>query len=99
MGISEGLKKLRQLEADSTVGEGPKQKLFYRGMKNLQVPESFMMDGGTELAPMSTSTSLQKIAEYSQSEHPLVLRIICDNFMEHGSDISWLSLYPGEKEH
>ncbi|CAK0810167.1 unnamed protein product [Prorocentrum cordatum] len=96
--IAEGLKKLRQLEADQATKDGPTQKVYYRGMKNLRAPSSFMAVGGTELAPMSTSTSQNKVGEYSQSDKPLVVRVVCDNFMEQGSDISWLSLYPGEQE-
>ena len=50
------------------------------------------------MGSMSTSTSLIKVGEYCQSEEPLILKVVYDSFMERGSDIAWLSFYPGEEE-
>ena len=71
---------------------------YWRGMKDLQTTRDFWEHGGTELAPMSTSVSKKKIGEYANSDHPLILRFVPSSFMDRGSDISWLSLYPSEKE-
>jgi hypothetical protein len=71
---------------------------LWRGMKDLQVTDEFMSKGGTELACMSTSTSLDVVAEYSKSKQPLLFRLQTDDFLNRGADISWLSLYPSEKE-
>merc|ERR1712190_158925 len=67
-------------------------------MKNLDITRDFLINGGTELGPMSTSTSTTKIGEYCKSKEPLVMRVVCESFMNRGSDMSWLSLYPGEEE-
>lgn len=92
--IQEALKKLRQLHLSD---DAPAEE-YWRGMKNLEATGDFIINGGTELGPMSTSVSKIKIGEYAKSEHPLILRVVPTTFMERGSDISWLSLYPGEKE-
>jgi hypothetical protein len=92
--IQEALKKLRQLH----LGDHSPAEEYWRGMKNLEATDDFLSNGGTELGPMSTSVSKVKIGEYAKSEYPLILRVVPTSFMERGSDISWLSLYPGEKE-
>merc|ERR1712039_1074378 len=60
--------------------------------------DGFMLKGGTELGCMSTSTSKDIIGKYSQSSCPLIFRVVSDGFMSRGADISWLSLFPSEKE-
>ena len=47
---------------------------------------------------MSTSTSKSIVANYANSEQPLIFRINSDGFMTRGADISWLSMYPEEAE-
>jgi hypothetical protein len=47
---------------------------------------------------MSTSTSKEIVAGYAKSEQPLIFRVVSDTFMSCGADISWLSIYPEEKE-
>jgi hypothetical protein len=63
----------------------------------LELSEGFKTEGGTELGCMSASTSMEVVAGYAKSEKPLVFRIISDDFMSCGADVSWLS-YPSEKE-
>ncbi|CAK0810143.1 unnamed protein product [Prorocentrum cordatum] len=92
--LHDALKKLRQLHLND---DSPYEE-YWRGMNNLDVSGDFLRNGGTELGPMSTSVSKIKLGEYANSEHPLILRIVPATFMERGSDISWLSLYPGERE-
>jgi len=95
--INKGLKKLRAIEAD---GERSTKELhLYRGMKGLKVPSSFLAKGGTELAPMSTTTSLKVAMTYSASaEGALLMRILSKNFQARGSNIAFLSAFPGEAE-
>jgi hypothetical protein len=38
------------------------------------------------------------VAGYAKSEKPLVFRIISDDFMSCGADVSWVSVYPSENE-
>ena len=73
--LADAMKKQRALHAnDTTLQE------CGGGMKNLAVTEEEGQLGGTELAPMSTSTSMVKIAEYCKSEHPLILRVVSNSF-------------------
>merc|ERR1711920_125499 len=67
-------------------------------MKDMDVESDFMLKGGTEIACMSTSSDLRVVASYAKSECPMIFRICADTFMNQGSDISWLSMYPSESE-
>ena len=50
------------------------------------------------MACMST-TSDQKVAEeFALSKSPLLFKFVSRSFMSHGACISFLSVYPGEKE-
>ena len=40
---------------------------FWRGMRNRKVPDEFLERGGTELAPMSTTSNLVVAMQYSVS--------------------------------
>lgn len=91
--IYDGLKKLRRLHADCTT-----EVQFWRGLKDLRIPEEFELRGGTELQCMSTTADIEVAGQYGKSDRPLILCIHCTSFMNRGSDISWLSLYPHEKE-
>ena len=62
------------------------------------MPDEFLELGGTELAPMSTTTSLDVAMEYCASKNALILRLNTASFMERGADISFLSAFPTEKE-
>ena len=53
--IREGLKKLRGAER---LERANLQVDLYRGMKNVSMPDEFLSRGGTELAPMSTTSNL-----------------------------------------
>jgi hypothetical protein len=41
---------------------------------------------------------MEVMALYAQSDNPLVFRIKVDSPMDMGADISWLSVYPDERE-
>jgi hypothetical protein len=47
---------------------------------------------------MSTSTSKDVVADYANSEQPLVFCVTTEHFMTCGADVSWLSVYPTEAE-
>ena len=63
--------------------------VLYRGMKDMKVENNFLQQGkgGTELAPMSTTSSLKVAMEYSASENSLLLRLKTKNFMVRGNEI------------
>ena len=68
---TKALGKLRVIES-----EGPRANEMvplYRGMRGTQVPPSFYLNGrgGTELAPMSSTSSLKVAMEYAASEQAL----------------------------
>ena len=56
-----------------------------------------MTQGGTELAPMSTTSDLSVAMRYSASSTSVLLRLITESFMQRGPDIC-LSAFPGEAE-
>jgi hypothetical protein len=90
------LKRLRAVNADGA--DAATKNEFWRGMKDLQVSSDFMTQGGTEPGCMSTSTEKDVVAQYSLSANPLVFRVTSYGFMDFGASISWLSVYPKEKE-
>ena len=88
----DGIKKLRTLNVVKEC------KTLWRGMRNLKVAQQFMEQGGTEMAFMSTTTSLEVAVRYSLSSHSLLLKIVPRNFMATGAGVQWLSAFPGEEE-
>lgn len=62
------------------------------------MPAEFLAQGGTELAPMSTTSDLKIAMTYSASPNAVLLRLRTKNFMTRGADISFLSAFPGESE-
>ena len=50
------------------------------------------------MACMSTTSSRKVAQDFALSKSPLLIKFVSKSFMSHGADISWLSVYPGEKE-
>ena len=101
--LRDALTKLRSVEAEVSRESASSQLLLYRGMKDVAAPDSFMADGGTELAPMSTTSDLSVALRYSASrtmtsDHVL-LRLITDSFYDRGPNVSFLSAFPNEAEY
>lgn len=71
---------------------------LWRGMRNLQTADDFLMQGGSESACMSTTSELEVAIGYALSAHSLIFKIRTPSFMQRGADISWLSAFPAEKE-
>ena len=61
------------------------QSDLWRGMRNAEMPDEFLELGGTELAPMSTTTSLDVAMQYCASKDALILRLNTASFMERGA--------------
>ena len=109
--ISSAVRKLRAVHvrhassrgADGAPGGGggmgsSERVHLFRGLRDSSVPASFLSLGGTELAPMSTTSELDVAMRYSASRNSVILRLCTDSFMDRGADISYLSAFPGEKE-
>ena len=94
--VDEGVRRLRAVGAQASGAVA--QEDLWRGMRNAEIPDEFLQLGGTELAPMSTTTSLKVAMEYCASKNALILRLNTSSFMERGADIGFLSAFPDEKE-
>lgn len=92
----EGIKKLRAHNLKE--GATADSQTFWRGMRNLRAAEKFMLEGGTEMAFMSTTTALEVAVRYSLSQQALLFKIVAPNFLAAGADVQWLSAFPQEKE-
>lgn len=95
--ISDALSKLRELQGKDLAVRNESQ-VFWRGMKDLQIADTFVRTGGSEMACMSTTSSRQVAEDFARSKSPLLFKFVSTSFMSHGADISFLSVYPGEKE-
>jgi hypothetical protein len=87
-----GIKKLRAVHLKS--GE----MTLWRGMRNLNITEEFLKEGGTEMAFMSTTTDMSVAVNYCLSHHSLIFKIVSPDFMSMGAEVQWLSAFPGEAE-
>ena len=94
--LSEGIKQLRA--CGSYQADAQREVTLWRGMKNLRLDEGFLRKGGSERAPMSTTSSLQVAAAYSSSECSLFFKLKTASFMERGVNIVFLSAFPAEAE-
>ena len=100
--VDEGVRRLRSVGARERTKSGRistiSEQTLWRGMRNASVPDEFHQQGGTELAPMSTTADLAVALQYSASKNPVLLRLATSSFMDRGADISFLSAFPSEKE-
>ena len=94
--IQDGIKKLRVAKAEGSTGSFT----LWRGMRNLRVADEFLSgrQGGTELAPCSTTTDIAVAAQYSVSAESLLFKLHVQNFMQYGAELRWLSAFPSEAE-
>ncbi len=94
--LAEAIKKLRQIGSNDIAAV--QEKVLWRGMKNLKPSDEFKTRGGTELAPMSTTTDIKTAVEYSLSSESLIFMIVTKNALRRGASLSWLSAFPTEEE-
>ena len=71
---------------------------LWRGLRDMAVDSAFLQRGGTELAPMSTTTELGVALKYPASSAAVLLRLRTSSFMQRGADLSYLSAFPAERE-
>jgi serine/threonine protein kinase len=97
--IQRGLKKLRALGSDNLMSK--RVIVLWRGMSSMQIPQQFEIEGGTELAPMSTTADVSVAISYAVKKDvnsALLFRIVTRNNLERGADVQWLSMFPDESE-
>ena len=95
--LTDGIKKLRAVGAHAS--DAHEAKDFFRGMRGLQVNAEFLDRGGTEKAPMSTSSELSVALQYSgNAETRLIFKVVTSSFIERGASLQYLSAFPGEVE-
>tara|TARA_B100000795_G_C22620563_1_gene368693 strand:- start:14 stop:790 length:777 start_codon:yes stop_codon:yes gene_type:complete len=109
--IHEGIKKLRSVVASKLKEERKesdfenennmdKGKSLWRGLRGMHVTDDFKRDGGTELAPMSTTSDLTVSLSYLRdiSAGALIFKLKVPDALAHGADLQWISTFPGEAE-
>merc|ERR1712032_731318 len=97
--MGEGIKKLRAVPAKLEPKKYNEQVLLWRGMKNMTLDlEAFSEQGGTELAPMSTTKNREIAQKYAASEQPLIL-CMKTRALTRGVSLRFLSTYPKEDEY
>jgi len=95
--IADGIDSLRELEAPDA-GRKDVPLDFWRGIRNIEVPRLF--NGGTEFAPMSSTSDILIALEFSDNcDTRLIFKISTETFLERGADLQFLSVYPGEAEY
>jgi hypothetical protein len=98
--LAEGIKKLRAVEATRDPDGFNTTKYLWRGMADMEVDvhDTFLSQGGTELAVMSTTSDKEIALSYARSQKPLVFQYKTVG-LNRGVSIQWLSLYPKEVEY
>jgi hypothetical protein len=99
--LTEGVKKLRAVEAKRDPEGFNSTKDLWRGMANMVSNKTFESVGGTELAVMSTTSDKMIALSYVENtscECPLVFKYKTVG-LSRGVKIQFLSLYPKEVEY
>lgn len=92
--ISEAIKRLRIVQTETIF-----PKTYWRGLKDRKLSEAFFKaNGGTEYGCMSTSALKEIAFDFAKSSCPLVFKLVVSGALTDGADISFLSVYPLEKE-
>ena len=94
--LAMALKKMRRIGAKGN--SAIESMVLWRGMKDLSVSEEYSSQGGTELAPMSTTDDLATAVQFCMSKRSLIFCIQTKNKLQRGVDMWWISAFPGESE-
>jgi hypothetical protein len=98
--LTEGIKKLRAVEAERDPVGFNKSMDLWRGVADMKVNEDFLEQGGTEMAVMSSTSDKDVALSYARRETPkpgLVIKYKTFG-LSRGVSIQFLSLYPKEVE-
>ena len=87
-------------------GRARSEVVLWRGMRDMQATNLFMQQGGSELAPCSTTTDVHVALRYAKDWTPghgrgqqaLIFRVLVENFLQQAPDLAFLSAFPHEKE-
>ena len=100
LNIQEGLKKMRALDAKGAAAVA--EVILWRGFTDMEVSQAFKEGGGSEFAPMSTTTEAAVAVGYAirkgVENGALLMRLKTSNNLQRGAELTWLSVFPGEKE-
>jgi hypothetical protein len=98
--LAEGIKKLRAVEAIRDPEGYNTPMTLWRGMADMEVDVQgvFLLQGGTEMAVMSTTCDKEVALKYSRSQRPLVFKYRTFG-LSRGVSIQFLSFYPKEVEY
>jgi hypothetical protein len=96
--LTEGIKKLRAVEAKCDPEGFNETKELWRGMANRKLDDMFKKGGGTEMAVMSTTSDKNVALSYASGESALVFKYKTVG-LTRGVKIQFLSLYPKEVEY
>ncbi|KOO32590.1 hypothetical protein Ctob_010286 [Chrysochromulina tobinii] len=96
--LRDAIGKLRVVGADEDSRKVVTKLDLWRGLRDMQPSDSFLQHGGTELAPMSTTTKLEAALLDSAAPTSLLVKLRTDSFVERGASIQFLSAFPAEEE-
>jgi hypothetical protein len=98
--LTEGIKKLRAVEAIRNPVAYNTPMELWRGMADMEVDVEgpLMSQGGTEMAVMSTTCDKKVALKYARSQRPLLFKYKTFG-LSRGVSIQFLSLYPTEVEY
>jgi len=97
--LADGIRRLRGVQGLDPATKDTKLELW-RGNRDLKLEECFRTLGGTDIAPVSTSTDVRVALNYSnRAETRLIFKLVTNGFMERGASIAFLSCFPGEAEY
>ena len=78
---------------------GNKSMVLWRGLKSTHLSSRFKQEGGTELAPMSTTSNIDVAIKYGTcTAGSVIFKIQVPDAMASGADLSWVTAFPGEAE-
>lgn len=93
--ITDGLRKLLVASGDDPASSTD-ESILWRGVSDVGIADDFK--SGTEMACMSTTADAKVAALEFANDQGFVFHIICNDYISRGQDISFLSVYPREKE-
>ena len=95
--IFQGIKMLRNCAKDLHGGI-----VLWRGVKSVKADQNFLDNGGTELAPMSTTTNLDVALGYlngmTLSQGAVLFKLAITSKLKMGAELGWVSAFPSEAE-
>lgn len=94
--LTEAIKRLRAVEGEAATMNQP--VTLWRGLRGMRMSQEFQKDGGSERAPMSTTSALEVAVKYSASACSVLLKLETESFRERGADLSFVSAFPAEAE-